>query len=67
MHKKNSEKVLIFPEESWLNLGYFCYLKTLITEFKSTHKKVKLVPLESVDPDESNGTNFRYQLEKMSH
>ena len=47
-------------------MGYFCDLKTLITVLKSTHNNVKLVPLESVDQDESNGTNFRYQLEKMS-
>ena len=47
-------------------MGYFCDFKTLITVLKSTHNNVKLVPLESVDRDESNGTNFRYQLEKMS-
>ena len=47
-------------------MGYFCNLRTLITVLKSTHNNVKLVPLESVDRDESNGTNFRYQLEKMS-
>ena len=47
-------------------MGYFCDFKTLITVLKSTHNYVKLVPLESVDRDESNGTNFRYQLEKMS-
>ena len=47
-------------------MGYFCDFKTLITVLKSTHNYVKLVPLESVDQDESNGTNFRYQLEKMS-
>ena len=47
-------------------MGYFCDFKTLITVLKSTHIIVKLVPLESVDRDESNGTNFRYQLEKMS-
>ena len=47
-------------------MGYFCDFKTLITVLKSTHNNVKLVPLESVDRDESNGTNFRYQVEKMS-
>ena len=47
-------------------MGYFCNLRTLITVLKSTHNIVKLVPLESVGRDESNGTNFRYQLEKMS-
>ena len=47
-------------------MGYFCDFITLITVLKSTHNNVKLVPLESVDRDESNGTNFRYQLEKMS-
>ena len=34
---------------------------------KCNHNIVKLVPLDSADPDESNGTNFRYQIGKMSH